>query len=101
MYINGAFTEPSFFKVFGFSLVAGNPETALQMPNTMVINKTTAEKFFGKVNPVGKVIRMESGGDFIITGVLNDMPGKSHINYDAYASYSSVSQMEKDKLLAG
>ena len=99
MYVDGAFTEPSFFKIFGFSLASGNPETALQMPNTVVISKTTAEKFFGNTNPVGKVITMEKGGNFIITGVLNDVPGKSHINFDAYASYASVAQMEKDKIL--
>ena len=99
IYLNGAFTDPSFFKVFGFSLAAGNPETVLKMPNTMVITKTASAKFFGSTNPLGKVIRMERGGDFMITGVLNDIPGKSHINYEAYASYSSVPQLEKNKIL--
>ena len=100
LYINGAFTEPSFFKVFGFQLSSGNEQTALQMPNTVVINKTTAQKFFGNINPVGKVISMEKGGDFIITGVLADLPGKSHIDFDAYASYSSVANLERNKVLA-
>ena len=100
IYINGAFTEPSFFKVFGFHLSSGNEQTALQMPNTVVVNKTTAEKFFGTINPVGKVISMEKAGDFIITGVLTDMPGKSHINFEAFASYGSVANLEKNKVLA-
>ncbi|MDP4284194.1 MAG: ABC transporter permease [Bacteroidota bacterium] len=99
IYLNGAFTEPSFFDVFGFTLSSGDPKTVLQLPNSVVINKSTAEKFFGNENPVGKVISMEQGGDFIIKGVMNDLPGKSHINYDAYASYSSVTQLEKDKIL--
>ena len=101
IYLNGAFTEPSFFDVFGFTLSSGDPKTVLQLPNSVVINKLTAEKFFGSENPVGKVISMEHGGDFIIKGVLNELPGKSHINYDAYASYSSVAQLEKDKVLPG
>ena len=101
IYLNGAFTEPAFFDVFGFSLSSGDPKTALRLPNSVVINKSTAEKFFGNVNPIGKVISMEHGGDFIIKGVLNDQPGKSHINFDAYASYSSVAQLEKDKILPG
>ena len=100
LYINGAFTEPSFFKVFGFQLSSGNERTALQMPNTVVISKITADKFFGNINPVGKVISMEKGGDFIITGVLTDMPGKSHIDFDAYASYNSVANLERNKVLA-
>jgi putative ABC transport system permease protein len=101
LYLNGAFTEPSFFKVFGFSLAAGNPLTALEMPNTIVVSKVTAAKFFGNINPVGKVITMEHGGNFIITGVLNDIPGKSRLNFDAYVSYGSVAQMERDKTLPG
>lgn len=99
IYLDGAFTNGSFFKVFGFSLAAGNPESALQMPNSIVLKKSVAEKFFGTVNPLGKVISMEHGGNFIITGLLNDAPGKSHLNFDAYASSSSVTQMEKDKIL--
>ena len=101
IYLNGAFTEPAFFDVFGFSLSSGDPKTALRLPNSVVINKSTAEKFFGNVNPIGKVISMEHGGDFIVKGVLNAVPGKSHINFDAYASYSSVAQLEKDKILPG
>jgi putative ABC transport system permease protein len=45
--LNGAFTEPSFFKVFGFKLVSGDPETALQHPSAIILTKATAEKFFG------------------------------------------------------
>jgi putative ABC transport system permease protein len=99
IYINGAFTQPSFFNVFGFTLASGNPASALQLPNSVVINQSTAEKFFGAQNPLGKVISMENGSNFIITGVLNNIPGKSHISFDAYASYSSVAQLEKDKKL--
>jgi putative ABC transport system permease protein len=99
MYINGAFTEPGFFNVFGFTLSAGNAATALQQPNSVVISKAVAEKFFGVQNPVGKMVVFEKGGSFIITGVLNDAPGKSHLDFDAYASYASVAQMEKANML--
>lgn len=98
-YLNGAFTESSFFKVFGFTLESGSPATALQSPNSVIISKSTATKFFGNKNPIGKVISMENGASFIIRGVLNDIPGKSHIHFDAFASYSSVMQLEKDKIL--
>lgn len=99
-YINGAFTDPSFFNVFGFSLKAGSPATALQQPNTIVISKALAEKFFGAQNPLGKMVTLEKGGSFIVTGVMNDAPGKSHLDFDAYASYASVSQLEKTNTLA-
>ncbi|HTE12550.1 MAG TPA: FtsX-like permease family protein, partial [Chitinophagaceae bacterium] len=99
IYLNGAFTESSFLQVFGFSLAAGDPSTALQKPNTIVISKNTADKFFGKQNPIGKLFTMEGGENFIVTGVMNPLPGKSHLNYDVYASYSSVRGMEKNKKL--
>lgn len=100
LHINGAFTEPSFFKIFGFTLASGNPATALQNPNSIVINKATAQKFFGSDNAMGKIIEMDNGASFIVTGVMNTPPGKSHLAMDAYASYSTVTQMENNKLLS-
>ena len=98
--ITGVFTEPSFFKIFGFTLASGNAATALQQPNSIILNKTTAEKFFGGNDAIGKIIKMENGISYIVTGVLNTPPGKSHLSYDAYASYSTVAQMESNKLLS-
>lgn len=100
LYLNGAFTESSFFNVFGFSLSAGDPATALTKPGGVVISKITAEKFFGKENPIGKVLKLSNGYSFIVTGVMNEPPSKSHINFDAFASITNVQQWEKDKLLA-
>ncbi|MBS1577954.1 MAG: ABC transporter permease [Bacteroidetes bacterium] len=99
LYINGAFTEPSFFNVFGFSLSAGDPATALTKPEGIVISKTTAEKFFGKENPLGKVLTMAGRKSFIVTGVMNEPPSKSHINFDAFSSIANVQPWEKDKIL--
>lgn len=99
MYIGGAFTEPSFFKVFGFSLAKGNPETALLMPNSIVINRSTAERFFGSSEAIGQLLKMETGTSFIVTGILNDAPGKSHLSFDAYASFSTVATAEKNNIL--
>ena len=101
IYIGGAFTEPSFFKIFGFSLAKGNSETALSQPNNIVISQSTAERFFGKADAMGKLLRMENGTSFIVTGILKEAPGKSHLSFDAYASYSTVARMEADKTLPG
>jgi putative ABC transport system permease protein len=99
MNIHGAFTDPSFFRVFGFSLLSGNASTALQQPNTTVITKAVDEKFFGSQNAIGKIISLEKKGSFIVTGVMKDIPGKSHLDFDAYASYSSIAQLEKSNVL--
>ena len=100
LYINGVFTEPSFFKIFGFTLASGNAATALQQPNSIILNKTTAENFFGGDDAMGKIIKLENGASFIVTGVMNIPPGKTHLAYDAYASYSTIAQLENNKLLS-
>jgi len=97
--LKGAFTEPAFFKVFGFTLAAGDPLTALEEPNSIVLTKTTAEKFFGAANPMGKVITIKNRGNFIVSGVLAET-GKSHIDFSAYASSSSIPHLVQTKQLA-
>lgn len=88
--ITGAYTTPSFFTVFGFEPEAGNITTALQQPNSIVLMQSTAEKLFGKTDPLGKLITTASGQTFTVTAVLKAAPGKSHIPFEAYASMSSL-----------
>ncbi len=98
-FINGAFTDPAFFNIFGFELAAGDPATALQMPNSIVLSAATAERFFGTGYAVGRSIEMETGTRYQVTGVMKNAPGKSHLNFDAYASMATVPRLEKEKIL--
>lgn len=98
-YINGAFTEPQFFEVFGFQLSEGSEKTALQLPNSIVISKNTAAKFFGSQPPVGKIIETENGTVYKVTGIMKDIPGKSHLGFEAYASNGGITRSENDHLL--
>ncbi|MEP7319355.1 MAG: ABC transporter permease [Panacibacter sp.] len=99
LYINGAFTDTSFFKVFGFELSSGNKQTALAVANGIILSNETAIKFFGKTDPVGQVLNFETLGLFQVTGVIKSPPGKSHLDFDAYASSLLVPQLEKTKVL--
>lgn len=99
IYVDAAFANPSFFTVFGFKLLAGNAATALQNPNSIVIGKNMAANFFGEENAIGKLIKMEDGSSYIVTGVMAAPPGKSHLYFDAYASISSVAALEKNNKL--
>ncbi|MET0636768.1 MAG: FtsX-like permease family protein [Chitinophagaceae bacterium] len=99
IFLRTAFTEPAFFRVFGFSLLTGDPASALLNPNSIVISQNTADKYFGNKNAIGNLIKLENGSTLIITGILANAPSKSHIRYDAFISYATVSQLEKDKLL--
>jgi putative ABC transport system permease protein len=93
--VNAAFTEPAFLDIFGFKLKTGNEHSALTQPNSIVLNRETAEKFFGGSNAVGQIVDLPRLGNFQVTGVLDKPAGKSHIDFDAYLSMSSVPQLEK------
>jgi putative ABC transport system permease protein len=99
LYINGAFTDPSFFKVFGFKLSSGDEKNALDLANGIVLSSETALRFFGNTDPMGKILNFEKMGVFQVTGVLEKPPGKSHIAFDAYASSLALAQLEKSKAL--
>ena len=72
-----------FLTLFSFPLVRGNAATALQRPNTVVLAQSTARKYFGEADPMGKAIRLEDGYHhelLTVTGVLQDMPANSHLH---------------------
>ncbi|MFC2159046.1 ABC transporter permease, partial [Acidobacteriota bacterium] len=91
------FAEPSFFKIFDFSLNRGDPETALSQPNTMVLTESSAEKYFGSEDPIGKLVEADPYNDgklmqFEVTGIMGDFHANSHVHMDILVSY--ISQRE-------
>ncbi|NML21283.1 FtsX-like permease family protein [Pseudoflavitalea sp. G-6-1-2] len=87
--LNGAYTNPSFFRMFGFVPESGNAGTALSSPNSVVLTKAVAEKYFGYSNAIGKLITL-AGKDYTVTAVLRQPPGKTNFLFEAYASISSL-----------
>jgi len=83
------FADASFFNVFTFPILRGDPGTALRDSNTVVITEATAQKYFGTSDPMGKVISLQNRRDFKVTGVLKDIPANSHIAFDFLASYAT------------
>ena len=79
--IKGALVDPSFFEMFTFPFVKGNPDTALSDPHSIVLMEETAENFFGQENPIGKTIRVSSRFDASVSGVIKNIPVNSHLRY--------------------
>ena len=86
------FTDPTFFKVFGIPLLKGNPATALKDPNTLVLSKKTAEKYFGREDPIGKIVKVDNKDEYKITGVFDKIPGNTHFHFDVIASLESLEE---------
>ncbi len=84
------FVDSTFFDVFDFKLISGDPKKVLTQPLTVVLSEETAELFFQNQNPIGRTIIGLNGQEFTVTGLVENTPENSHIQYDILASWSSV-----------
>jgi len=80
--------EPEIFEIFSFKLKKGNPKTALENPYSILISERIAEKYFGNEDPMGKVITLAS--DFVVTGVIENIPENSHFIMDLVALFETM-----------
>jgi putative ABC transport system permease protein len=87
--------DSSFFRVFDFHLIQGDPETVLKEPNTIVLTQTMAHKYFGDEDPVGKTIQIFSDSvHYTVTGVVEDAPENTHFEFNFIASYHSLDKSD-------
>ena len=91
--VRGYYATPSFFDVFSFKLKKGNPHTALENPGAIILTESTAKKLFGDSDPINKTITVDGNQDFkigMITGIMEDPPINSHLNFEALVSMKTV-----------
>lgn len=81
--------DSNFFSVLDFEILQGDVSTALTNPNTVVVTKSTAEKYFGKENPIGKNIEV-NGNPIEVVAVMQDVPENSHIKFDFLNSTTNL-----------
>jgi putative ABC transport system permease protein len=91
------YADSTFFNVFDFKLVSGNKNDVLKAPQMAVITKSTAKKYFGVENPVGKTILVSSRQEpYLVTGVTEDCPANSQIQFNVVASISSFGPLQEE-----
>lgn len=93
--LQGYFVDPSFMEVFTFPLKKGNPITALDKLNSILITEKAAKKVFGLEDPFGKVITLDGLGECEITGVLKDHPKNSHMHFEILSSRETLLAMQR------
>ena len=81
------YADSSFFDVFGFPMIKGNPRTALLQTNQAVISESMAKKYFGSEEPVGKTITINDTTVLIVSGVAKDLPATTHFHFDVISSF--------------
>ena len=78
--------DPSFLEVFSFNLLKGQAKTALQKPASIVLTQNLAKKYFPNTNPMGKVLEMDGKQKLTVTGILQNPPANSHLQFNCLIS---------------
>ena len=87
------YADPSFFEIFNYPVIMGNPSGQLEHPGTAVLARSACSRYFGSDNPIGKVLTFKTSSSiqyFEVTGIMEDMPVCSHLHYDFILSYSTI-----------
>lgn len=84
------FVDSNFLSVFSFKIIAGNAETVLSKPYSLVLTEDVAVKYFGDENPVGKTLTLDNRIDVTVTGVTENVPKNSTIIYDFLVSMETA-----------
>ena len=91
-----AMTDPDFFRMFSFNLVKGDAKTVLTRPFTIVIAKSVADKYFPQGEAVGKTVRFDNSFDFEVTGVFEDVPANSHLQFTYLTSFLTTGKIMQE-----
>ncbi len=91
--------DSTVFDIFTFPFLKGDPATALDRPNTIVLTESTAERYFGDEDPIGKILLAEENSSYEVTGVMEDIPSQSHFKVDMLGSLSTFKYMLRGRVL--
>ena len=89
---NIVFADSTFFHFFSIPLVHGNPQTVLTKPNSIVLTQAMAKKYFGRQEAIGKTLKLDNRADYIVTGVMEEIPKNTHFKYDFLLSMSTLDE---------
>lgn len=98
--VYGLLADPSFITMFNFPLAKGDSATALAEPNSVVLTKQAAAKIFGTADPVGQTLSLATYGEFTVTGVLQELAGKTHFDFEMLCSFSTLPSLERQGIVS-
>jgi putative ABC transport system permease protein len=86
----GYFVDTSFFQMFDIQFIAGDPQSSLKEATGIVVSESLANRLFGANDPMGQIITIETyNRDYIITGIMKERPGNTHLKVNFVLSFSS------------
>ena len=93
--LQGFYATPGFFEIFTFPLLSGDATTALKGVNKVVLTSSSVEKLFGDKDPLGQIL-VDNEISFTVTGVVDDPPFNSHMDFEMIASFETIDERNKD-----
>lgn len=86
------YADSSFFDMFSHEVLLGNKTEFLRQPDVVIISESTARKYFGDENPIGRIIILADPSKKVLTvqGVIKDVPANSHLKFDLLVSFSTI-----------
>jgi len=84
------FVEQEYFDIFNYEFIAGDAKNGIREANSCYISESTAQKYFGDEDPIGKIISRDRQLNFKVTGVYKDFPENSHMQIDIALSYPNL-----------
>ncbi|HEX5154412.1 MAG TPA: ABC transporter permease [Parafilimonas sp.] len=94
--LHGEFADSGFLKMFSLPLLEGNPNTALNNPNSIILTQQLAIKLFGKEDAMGKTVRIDSTDYFTVTAILKDLPANTRFNFEYVLPWSYLTKKGMD-----
>ena len=97
--LKGYYADPSFLNMFHVQLTKGNPQTALDAPDKLLLSETMAKKYFGNEEPLGKKLVLRDPDYtriFEVTGVFKEFPSNSHLIVNHLASYATLGSIGRN-----
>ncbi len=87
--------DPEFLKIFSLPLKQGNPNTALDNPNSVIITEKMAKRMFGDQDPMNKTLRVDTM-NYIVSGILKDLPSNTRFEFDFMVNWNMVKTLRWD-----
>ena len=88
-----AAADSGFLKMFSSDFLAGDPVTALNSPNSIILTEKLAQKYFGRNDPVGEALTIENKFGFTVTGVIRDLPSNTMFTFNALVPYTFLKEI--------
>ncbi len=95
---NFAIADPAILEIFNFEFIRGEPSTALTSPNSVILTRSAAQKYFDNEDPMGETLLFDNSYPFIVSGIIENLPEKSHFSFSMLGAVQAMTTINPSNL---